>query len=466
MFKVGVFAFLIGMANSIIVSDSGFNCATVKNNITTPLASALAPLGCSPKTDWNGGTSTWCLTNGSTGTYQSGFGYTDTCAQATIIPYFSSGVKTFYTGQVLNLSFSEKNIIAPETLVVSYNGRTLGSTSVTSRFFQTTLAGNAQLITNGSLSITTTNPFIQANITGFSIQTSRVVSVWLFTSAGPIISGTTIPCGQNFTIVWNSVGMASVGTASVSIATSGGGGGGGGGTIGTPITGIAVVPSGNNTITYLCPLSYTTPGFGNSYAATITVGTYTLRSFTFSLAAAPSASPTATSTPSQTPSPSLSFGSSPSNTGTPTPSLPSSPSRSLTSSITPSGTPTPSVTPTISFSGSPSVTSSITPTPSSTPTPRTIIDGSSILAAQSTQNTVMAASIAGGILALILSAFVAYRLYERNQLHERRMRRLRAGANTNVQTQRSIYIQSDVNPVSHMTMYQVQAPGRGRRAQR
>jgi hypothetical protein len=462
MFKVGVFAFLIGMANPTIVSDSGLVCATVKNNITTPLASASALLGCSPKIDWNGQTSTWCLTNGSTGTYQSGFGYTDTCAQAAIIPFFPSGLTTFYTGQVLNLSFSEINIAAPETLVISYNGRTLGTTSVTTGFFQTTLAGNAQIITNGSLSISTTNLFVQANITGFSIQTSKIIAVWLFTQNGPILSGSTVPCGQNFTIIWNSVGMASVGTASVSIASSGGGGG----TVGTAVTGIPVVLSGNNTVNYICPLSYTPPGFGNSYAATITVGAYTLRSFTFSLAAASSPTPSATATPTQTPTTSLSFGSTPSNTGTPTPTIPSSPSRSLTSSITPSGTPTPSVTATVSLSGSPSVTSSNSPTSSSTPTPRTIIDGSAILAAQSTQNTVMAASIAGGILALILTAFIGYRLYERKQLHERRMRRLRTAGNNNVVSQRQIYIQSDSNVVSNMTMYQVQAPGRGRRAQR
>ena len=58
MFKVGVFAFLVGMANSTIVSDSGFNCATSKNNITTPQAAAIIPLGCSQKADWNGGFST------------------------------------------------------------------------------------------------------------------------------------------------------------------------------------------------------------------------------------------------------------------------------------------------------------------------------------------------------------------------------------------------------------------------
>jgi hypothetical protein len=464
MFKVGIFAFLIGMANSIIISDSGFVCATVKSNITTPLASTSAPLGCSHKLDWNGGTSTWCLTNGSTGIYQSGFGYTDTCFQATIIPFFPSGVTTFYTGQVLNLSFSKINIAAPETLVVSYNSRTLGSTSVSSGFFQTTLAGNAQLITNGSLSISTTNPFIQANVTGFSIATSKIVSVLLFTSAGPILSGSTVPCGQNFTVIWNSVGMASIGTASVSIASTGGGGGGT--TIGTPVTNFPVAAIGNNTVNYICPLSYTVPGFGNSYAVTVTVGSYTLRSFTFSLSAAPSATPTPSSTPTQTPTSSLSFGATASNTATPSSTVPATPSRTPTISNTPSQTPTISLTATISFSGTPSVTSSNTETPSATPTPRTIIDGSAILAAQSTQNTVMAASIAGGILALILAAFVGYRLYERKELHERRMRRLRTAGNNNVVSQRQIYIQSDSNPVSNMTMYQVQAPGRGRRAQR
>jgi hypothetical protein len=464
MFKLATFAFFIEAINPLIISDSGFVCATLKSNLTTPLASASIPVGCSSKIDWNGGTSTWCLTNGSTGTYQSGFGYTDTCAQATIIPFFPSGITTFYTGQVLNLSFSQTNIVVPENLIISYAGRTLGSTSVSSGFFQTTLAGNAQLITNGSLSITTTNPFIQTNITGFSVAASKILAIWLYTSAGPIVSGSTVPCGQNFTVIWNSVGMASVGTASVSIASSGGGGGGT--TIGTPVTGIAVVSSGNNTVNYICPLSYAPPGFGNSYAVTITVGSYTLRSFTFSLAAAPSATPTPSSTPTQTPTPSLSFGATASNTATPSSTVPATPSRTPTISNTPSQTPTISITSTASFSGTPSVTPSNTETPSATPTPRTIIDGSAILAAQSTQNTVMAASIAGGILALILAAFVGYRLYERKELHERRMRRLRTASNNNVVSQRSIYIQSETNMAGNMTMYQVQAPGRGRRAQR
>jgi hypothetical protein len=465
MLKLATFTFFfIGTAKPIIISDSGFICSTSKSNITTPLASPSIPVGCSPKIDWNGLTSTWCLTNGSTGVYQPGFGYTDTCAQAAIIPFFPSG-STFYTGQVLNLSFSETNIAAPETLVVSYAGKTLGSTSVSSGFFQTTLAGNAQLITNGSLSITTTNPFIQANISGFSIATSKIVTLWLFTSSGSITSGSTVPCGQNFTVIWNSVGMASVGTASVSIASSGGGGGGGG-TVGTAVTGIAVVSTGNNTVNYICPLSYTPPGFGNSYAVTVTVGSYTLRSFTFSLAAAPSPTPTPSSTPTQTPTASLSFGATPSNTATPSSTVPGTPSRTPTISVTPSITPTSSITGSPSFSSAPSVTPSNTETSSATPTPRTIIDGSAILAAQSTQNTVMAASIAGGILALILSVFVGYRLYERNQLHERRMRRLRTAGNNNVVSQRQIYIQSETNMAGNMTMYQVQAPGRGRRAQR
>ena len=462
MFKVGVFAFLVGMANSTIVSDSGYNCATSKNNITTPQAAAIIPLGCSQKADWNGGFSTWCLVNGSAGTYQSGFGYTDTCATASIMP--SLPTSSLYTGQVLNVSWTTQNIKAPETISISYGGKTLGSSPVTTGFFQTTLAGNALQITNGSLTISTTNPLIQANISGFSVGTSKIVSIWLFTTAGPILSGATVPCGQNFTVIWNSVGMASVGTASITITSSFGGGGGGGTTIGTAVTGVLVNATGNNTASYVCPSSYSPPGFGNSYTATVTVGAYTLKSFTFSLAAAPSVTPSVTSTPSQTPTPSLSFGATPSNTGTPSPSLPSSPSRSVTSSITPSATVTPSVTATVSFSGSPSVSPSNSGTPTPTPTPRTIIDGSAILAAQSTQNTVMAVSIIGGILGLVLIAFVSYRLYERKQLHERRVRRLRTATGTNIQSQRQIYIQTEHTTVQpNFRMYQTHVPGRSLR---
>jgi hypothetical protein len=461
MFKVGVFAFLVGMANSTIVSDSGFNCATSKNNITTPLASATTLLGCGPKADWNGGLSTWCLTNGSAGSYQTGFGYTDTCAIAEIIP--SLPINSLYTGQLLNVSWTTQNIVAPEIISFSYGGKTLGSSPVTTGFFQTTLAGNALQITNGSLTISTTNPLVQANITGFSVGTSKIVSIWLFTPAGPIVSGSTVPCGQNFTIIWSSVGMASVGSATITIASSFGGGGGGGSTIGTAVTGVLVNATGNNTISYSCPASYVPPGFGNSYTTTVTVGAYTLKSFTFSLAAAPSATPSNSPTPSQTPTASLSFGSTPSNTGTPSPSLPSSPSRSLTSSITSSATVTPSVTATVSFSGSPSITPSNSGTPTPTPTPRTIIDGSAILAAQSTQNTVMAASITGAILALVLIVFVSYRLYERKQLHERRVRRLRTATGTNIQSQRQIYIQTETLNQPNFRMYQTHVPGRNSR---
>jgi len=46
------------------------------------------------------------------------------------------------------------------------------------------------------------------------------------------------------------------------------------------------------------------------------------------------------------------------------------------------------------------------------------------------------------------------------------MRRLQTAANNNIVSQRQIYIQSETNMAGNMTMYQVQAPGRGRRAQR
>ena len=402
-------------ATATILSDGGCHC-----NTTIP--------GCSFRTDWTGSQSTWCLTNQTQacGTLQS-VGYADTCALAAV--HVNPLAPVYYTGLPFNVSWAPVNILPDEILKVAYLGKILGTAPASAGSFSTVLRPTAVLATNVTLTISTTSPSILTNVSGLTILQSKIASAWIFNNGSLVIrNGAAVPCdGRNITVTWTGVGAAAVAAATANVIIKSNGGGGGT-TVGTPII-AAPVQQGNTSVAYICPRSFV-PGFGGTtYSATITVGTYTLTSNSFSISAAPTQTPTNTPTPSQTPTPSLSFGSSASITpsATPTPSVTSS--RSLTPSMT-SG-----VSPSVSLSFTPSITPSITPSatetpsPSPTPTPRTVVDIGAVAAAAAAANNTSIAGAVGGIVALAIVAGILYKVNERWQLRQRRLRRLRTAAN-------------------------------------
>ena len=406
---------LILEATATILSDGGCHC-----NTTIP--------GCSFRTDWAGSQSTWCLTNQTQtcGTLQS-VGYADTCTLAAV--HVNPLAPVYYTGLPFNVSWAPVNILPDEILKVAYLGKILGTAPASAGSFSTVLSPTAVLATNATLTISTTSPSISTNVSGLTILQSKIASAWIFNNGSLIIrNGAAVPCdGRNITVTWTGVGAAAAaaGTANVTIKSNGGGGGT---TVGTPII-AAPVQQGNTSVDYICPRSFV-PGFGGTtYSATITVGAYTITSNSFSLSAAPTQTPTNTPTPTQTPTASLSFGSSASITpsATPTPSVTSS--RSLTPSMTSGVSPSVSLSFTPSITPSATETSSETPSPSPTPTPRTVVDIGAVAAAAAAANNTSIAGAVGGIVALALIVAVAYKLNERWQIRQRRLRRLRTAAN-------------------------------------
>ena len=426
-------------ATATILSDGGCHC-----NTTIP--------GCSFRTDWTGSQNTWCLTNQTQtcGTLQS-VGYADTCALAAV--NVSPLAPAYYTGLPFNVSWAPVNILPDEILKVAYLGKILGTAPASAGFFSTVLSPTAVLATNATLTISTTSPSISTNVSGLTILQSKIASAWIYNNGSLVIrNGAAVPCdGRNITVTWNGVGAAAAaaGTANVIIKSNGGGGGT---TVGTPVVG--AVQQGNTSVDYICPRSFV-PGFGGTtYSATITVGAYTITSNSFSISAAPTQTPTNTPTPTQTPTPSLSFGASASITPSPTPTT----SHSSTTSVTPNQTPSGSLSMTSSVSPSPTQTSSDTPSPSPTPTPRTIVD----LGAIASANTASVGGAVGGIVAIVIVSLVGYKINERWQLHQKRIRRAQTA--TTVAARRGVYgVQESHEPI---VMYQIGRQMSGYRSNR
>ena len=273
-------------------------------------------------------------------------------------------------------------------------------------------------ITRNSSSLLTV---LQSGLTGATL-----------TYNGTSIVGTTQPVDDRLIrISWGGVGDAVSGNTSVIVKSSGG----------SRIVGSSVWTLGNSTL-YMLPRSFVPSGGGGgggtTYLAAITLLspsgiTYTFNSPSFSLSTAPSQTPTPspsrtpqtpsftssislttsitpTQTPSQTqtPTPSLSFGATASNTGTTTPTI------SLTVSVTPSQSPT----------------STLTPSQTATQTPAASVDYVGLAAAASAAATAKSEAILGGVIGGILGIVVvgigSYKVYQRYEYRQRRLRSLQA----------------------------------------
>jgi len=466
---------MIGYVVGTVQSDSGCACVVAKTAITAPNASVSVTAGCSSKVDWNNGTSKWCLvdqTSGQCGTLHNGFGYADACVNAGFpsltlatpvnLEWDQSGY-TFYTGQTLVLNWTTRDINSDEWLRLSYVGaggvRTLTTGSgvnSTAGTFGLRLSDSANsLATNVPLTLATvTNPSVYGLIPNITILQSKITAVSIYDGNRTITTGASITSDdRNITIVWRGLGEAQVGVATVTVRSSGGGGGT---TVGTAVTGI--VAQGNMSVNYVLPRTFTGGFGGTTYTAQISVqgtGTgvapYTGSSVSFVIAVAPtpsrSATPSTTVTP--TPTPSLSTGATASNT--PTVSLTPSTTPSLSSSITPTVSTTPSLTSTVS----------LTPTPSQTPAAS--LDLAAVAAAATAAANANTASIVGGIVATvaaIIIGFVVRRVYERRQIHARRLRKLETSKGTanTVQKMRALYGVSGEENSGTTVMYQVSMP--------
>jgi len=429
--------FLPFLTVSTIVSDTGCYCALKKNTISTPWVNTSISTGCSYKLDWTGSTSKWCLTDQTAavcGTNQTGFGMVDSCAIAGFTNLYlapstsldaTQGNRTFYTGQTLSMNWTTQNILPDENLTITFLTRTLSPTlgiPSATEFYQVRISDSGTSVTSGAPVIfqTGSSPQVNASSPVFAVIQSKIANLILYNNLTLMTTGASVICdGRNLTVSWQGIGEAGVGIVSVTLRSTGGGGGGGT-TVGTPIT--ALEAQTNMTVNYPCPRGQTIPGFGNNFAAYISVQSpgigvapYTLTSpTTFSLVAAASPSPSGTATPTSTPTPtpSLSTGSTASNT----PSSTATPS----STDTPSTTVTASVTPTLSITSSASFTASPSKTPAAS------IDLAAVAAQAQAASMSALAQILGGIFGGIGAICVAgfgYYVYQRRQLRVQRLKR-------------------------------------------
>ena len=465
---------MIGLAFGTVQSDSACSCVVTKTAVTAPNASASVAAGCSLKLDWTGGTSKWCLvdqTSGPCGTLQTGFGYADSCVNAGFptltltapvnLEWDQSGY-TFYSGQNLILNWTAREINSDEWLRLTYLGvggaRTLTTGSgvnVTAGTFSVRLSDSANsLATNVPLTLATaTSPSVYGLTPNITILQSKIGTIALYDGNRSVTVGTSVTSDdRNLTIVWRGIGQAQVGIATVTVKSSFGGGGGT--TVGTALTGLVV--QANMTVNYVLPRTFAGGFGGTTYTAQISVqgpGTgvtpYTASSNTFLIAVAPTPSrtPTPSVTVTPTPTPSLSTGATASNT--PTPSITVSTTPSLSSSPTPTMSPTPSDTSTIS----------ITPTPSQTPAAS--LDLAAIAAAATAAANANTAAIVGGIvgsIGAILVGFTVFKVYERRQINDRRLRRLEAVKRIS-QNMRAVYgVHDEEHKEDGTVMYQVNMP--------
>ena len=435
---------------STLLSDTGCQCALVKGGVSTPSAGASVAVGCSTKLDWNGAQSQWCLTDqtaGACGTLQPGFGYVDGCAGAGFTATSVVGATSttpFYTGQNLSVTWTTTQFAADELIRLTFNGRIL-ATNVSSvaggASARVTWTGTNQSVVLASLS----SPTVARNTTELITVLQSGLTGVNATYNGTSISGTTqVLDDRNITVIWAGVGDAVAGNATITVKSNGGFGG-------TRIVGLPLSTL-SSSITYSLPRTFVPSGGGGgggtTYIAAISLqgasgAVYTLNSASFSLAAAPTPTPTPSatrspSTPSYTSSISLTPSVTPSQTTTPTQTPTASLSFGATASNTPTVTPTPSITPSTTPSATltPTPTSTISltssPTPTGTPsqTAAASVDYVGIAAAQAAataaQTNALVAGLIGGIFAFVLIGLGSYKLYQRYQYRQRRLRGLQA----------------------------------------
>ena len=435
---------------STLLSDTGCQCALVKGGVSTPSAGASVAVGCSTKLDWNGAQSQWCLTDqtaGACGTLQPGFGYVDGCAGAGFTATSVVGATSttpFYTGQNLSVTWTTTQFAADELIRLTFNGRIL-ATNVSSvaggASARVTWTGTNQSVVLASLS----SPTVARNTTELITVLQSGLTGVNATYNGTSISGTTqVLDDRNITVIWAGVGDAVAGNATITVKSNGGFGG-------TRIVGLPLSTL-SSSITYSLPRTFVPSGGGGgggtTYIAAISLqgasgAVYTLNSASFSLAAAPTPTPTPSatrspSTPSYTSSISLTPSVTPSQTTTPTQTPTASLSFGATASNTPTVTPTPSITPSTTPSATltPTPTSTISltssPTPTGTPsqTAAASVDYVGIAAAQAAataaQTNALVAGLIGGIFGFVVIGLGSYKLYQRYQYRQRRLRGLQA----------------------------------------
>lgn len=495
---------VLASVSATLLSDTGCRCVVTKTALTAPGANTTIAAGCTIKPDWLSSTSKWCLTDQvaspGCGTFQSGYGFVDTCATAGF-PSFSfmhpvllavdQTNATFYTGQTLIVNWTSQNIAVDEWLRLTYMGvslRTLTTGSgvnVTARTFSARISDSGNSITSAGGSplvlSTTTTPAITASSQNIIVLQSRIVSVNVFDGNRTVGAGSIVSDNRNVTIQWLSAGQAGVGVATVTIRSNGGGGGGGT-TVGTPITGIQVSLE-NMTVNYILPRTFVPSGFA-TYSAQISVQSpgvgvapYTLSSTAFTLIAAPTPTPsptasvTATKTSSATPSTTstMSLGASFSGTPSITPTISLTSTGSLSFGSTPSSSSTisvsPSVTPTLSVTSSQTATVSTTASVTQTPAPS--VDYVGIAKAAAAESDAKTGGIVGGLIALVVLGLVAYKIKQRYEAHLKRSRRLKAPARNYEAEARNLYGVQPTIDAGGTVMYQVtmpqpqQSPGRG-----
>lgn len=467
---------MIGYVVGTVQSDSGCECVVTKTAITAPNASVSIGAGCSPKVDWNNGTSKWCLVNQATGpcgTLYTGFGYADACVNAgfpqfTLMPptplEWDQRGYTFYSGQTLIANWTTRDINSDEWLRLSYVSARGTQTLTTGSGVNSTVGSFTVRLSDSTNSLATSVPLTLSTVTSpsvyglspnITILQSKIASVSIYDGNRSITTGSSITSDdRNMTIFWRGLGEAQIGIATVTVRSNGGGGGGT--TVGTVLSGI--VAQANTTVTYFLPRTFTGGFGGTTYTAQISVQSpgvgvapYAGSSVSFVIAVAPtpsrSATPSSTVTP--TPTPSLSTGATASNT--PTVSVTPSTTSSLSSSITPTVSTTPSLTSTVS----------LTPTPSQTPAAS--LDLVAVAAAATAAANANTAAIVGGIvgaIAAVLLTATGYKVYERRQIHSRRLRRLETSKGTanTVQTMRALYGVSGEENSGTTVMYQVTMP--------
>lgn len=417
---------LVAFSDATILSDTGCSCAVTKGTLTTPNASSTVAAGCSFKTDWNAQSTEWCLTDqtyGTCGTFQTGFGYTDLCTQASFInvniqpqpliewdqvPY------TFYTGQTINVTWDSQYIQQDEWVRIQYPGtggtRTLTTGSgvnITADQYAIRLTDNTNMVATNvpvTLSLPSTASIVANTPQNISVLLSKIQNVVMTSNGAVVTNGQTLLCDNgNVTISWRGLGQAQFGLASLSMRS------GGGTLVGTALTNIPA--TANMTVNYTLPRSFN-PNGGSTYTTTITIqepgqAAYTATTVGIRLNTAPSTSPSPTpsNTPSKTPTPSA--------TPTPTP----------TSTI--SETPSPSVTPSQTASNTPTNTPSQTPTASTTPSPPPSLDIAAIArnAAQSVDTSTPAIAGALGGIGGVLVIIGAVKWYQQKILTEQRMKK-------------------------------------------
>jgi hypothetical protein len=453
LFTLGILLSILPL-QAFVYTDTGCPCALTKSGTTTPGAGGSTNVGCTQKTDWNGQSTKWCLTdqtNGQCGTYKNSFGWVDSCTlagfpttfiqPATILESDQTNT-TFYSGQTFNISWTYRNMDATDTFSITYQGvntRTIGSgIQAGANSFRLRLSDSSNApATNVPLTLT------HSSSSGVSSQTvqritfiqSRVQNLAVYDGQALASSSSSFPCdNRQLTVSWRGLGQAQFGTATVAIKSNSGGGST---TVGTAISGLAAATM---TVNYTLPRSFLPNGV-TRYSALVSVQepgqnayTLTFPSTGFALTIAATTTPSA----SMTPTPTRSTTASPSISGTPTPTISETPSQ------TPSHTPT------------------HTPTPSQTPTPYPKVDIEALrreAKAEQTKKTNTNIGIGLGTSCILVGVAIAlYKLKTRKEIAKRKLRQ-KMSARMALETRDSYLYKAD-SSTPNVIMYQINMPGK------